>query len=56
MFEVEKNIKNNLYAIILNNGMFAELRDYEMSTNMRSPEGHMHAVASLSLNLPEKTN
>ena len=55
-FEVEKNIKNNLYGFIINEGMFSKLEDYHQKINMRSPDGHMRMVASMCLNLPEKTN
>lgn len=47
-FEVEKNIKNNLYYFILNQGLFSELRKFEGATDMRSPDGHQNAVAALT--------
>ena len=30
LYNVEKNVKNNLYSFILENGMFKELQEYEM--------------------------
>lgn len=56
-FDVEKNIKNNLYAFILEKGLFNELREYERTHNMSSPDGHARAVAGVALNvLPEFKN
>jgi len=33
-FEIEKNIKNNLYSFILSKGLFHELSQFELSRNM----------------------
>jgi hypothetical protein len=55
-FEVEKNIKNHLYAFILTHGMFDKLIKYEHSNKMREPGGHKKAVAWLLMQLPESTN
>lgn len=57
-FEVEKNIKNNLYFFILDQGLFNELRKFEGATNMRSPDGHSRAVNALTnhfINNTQKT-
>lgn len=54
--DVEKNIKNNLYAFILEHGMFDELKEYSQSHDMSSPDGHKRVMADLSLNLPESKN
>ena len=50
-FDVEKNIKNNLYAFILERGLFNELKEYSQSHDMSSPDGHKRVVDNLSLNL-----
>lgn len=56
-FDVEKNIKNNLYAFIIQQGLMDEYTKYQASHDMTSPDGHNRAVASLALNvLPEFTN
>ena len=55
-FEVEKNIKNNLYAFVLQNYGFAKLKEYEQKTNMRSPDGHLKALQCLAFALPENAN
>ncbi|MGV8092497.1 MAG: hypothetical protein AB2L24_11615 [Mangrovibacterium sp.] len=54
--ETEANIKNNLYAFILNQGLFKELTDYERSTNMGSPDGHLRALKLIAMQLPESSN
>jgi hypothetical protein len=56
-FDVEKNIKNNLYAFILDRGLFNELKDYSRSHDMSSPDGHKRTVDNIVLNvLPEFKN
>lgn len=50
-FDVEKNIKNNLYAFILERGLFNELKEYSQSHDMSSPDGHKRVVDNLALNL-----
>ena len=47
MYDVEKNIKNNLYAFILELGLFNELKEYSRIHDMSSEGGHKRAVASL---------
>ena len=44
MYDVEKNIKNNLYAFILELGLFDELKEYGQVHDMSSPDGHKRAV------------
>src|ERR1035437_701447 len=51
MYDVEKNIKNNLYAFILERGLFNELKEYSQSHDMSSPDGHKRVVDNLALNL-----
>jgi len=55
-FEIEKNIKNNLYAFILSQGLFNQLQDYEMNNDMRSSDGFGLAIEYLKLNFPENKN
>jgi len=56
-FDVEKNIKNNLYAFIIEQGLFKELREYSTKHDMSSPDGHSRAVDGVMLNtLPEFNN
>lgn len=57
-FDVEMNIKNNLYAFILSKGLLDELKEYQTTGNdMTSPDGHSRAVACVALNvLPEFKN
>ena len=56
-FDVEKNIKNNLYAFIMEHGLFNELREYSAKHDMSSPDGHARSVAGVMLNvLPEFKN
>ena len=56
-FDVEKNIKNNLYAFIMEQGLFKELREYSTKHDMSSPNGHSRAVDGVMLNtLPEFNN
>jgi hypothetical protein len=55
-FEVEKNIKNHLYAFIQSNGWFDKLMEYERSNRMTKPGGHRKAVACLLMKPPENTN
>jgi hypothetical protein len=43
-FEIEKNIKNNLYAFISEQGLDIELEIYSRNNDMASPEGHAKAV------------
>jgi len=50
-FDVEKNIKNNLYAFILERGLFSQLKEYSQSHDMSSPDGHKRVVDNLALNL-----
>jgi hypothetical protein len=55
-FEIEMNIKNNLYAFILSHGMYKELREYSLVNKMSSPDGHLKTIRCLALMLPDKTN
>lgn len=50
-FDVEKNIKNNLYAFIMERGLFDELRDYSSKHDMSSPDGHSRAVECVIFNV-----
>lgn len=54
--ETETNIKNNLYAFIINQGLFEELVEYERNTDMRSPDGHLRALQIIAMHLPESSN
>lgn len=57
LFDVEKNIKNNLYAFIMEHGLFNELKEYSRNHDMSSPDGHKRAVDNIALNfLPEFKN
>lgn len=56
-FDIEKNIKNNLYAFIIKHGLFNELLEYSAKHDMSSPDGHQRAVTSIAFNvLPEFNN
>lgn len=55
-FDVELNIKNNLYAFILKEGLFDKLCQYERTHDMTSPDGHGRAVLALSINSNEIKN
>jgi len=55
-FEIAGNIKENLYAFILQRGLFKELEEYEMNTDMESPEGISKVIKQLRLQLPENSN
>lgn len=49
-FEIEKNIKNNLYSFILSKGLFHELSQFELTRNMgedNHPAVAMKVVSSL---------
>jgi hypothetical protein len=50
-FEVEKNIKNNLYAFILSKGLFKELVEYGKTHDMTSMDGFERAKAAVALNV-----
>ena len=54
--EIERNIRNNLYAFIFIHGMFKELQDYAKKHDMKSPDGHLMAIEQLYLYLPENSN
>ncbi|OFY61622.1 MAG: hypothetical protein A2Y71_03025 [Bacteroidetes bacterium RBG_13_42_15] len=55
-FEIEMNLKNNLYAFVLSHGMFKELEAYSKANRMESPDGHLKAIRCLAMGLPENTN
>jgi len=54
-YEIEKNIKNNLYAFIMQRGLLKELRAYSTEYDM-TKNGHERALTSLIMGLPENTN
>ena len=55
-FEIEKNIKNNLYFFILENKLFNILKKWQRGLDMSKPGGHSKAVQYLKLRFPENTN
>ena len=55
-YDVEKNIKNNLYAFILQEGLFEKLKRYEKLYDTSLPGGHARAVAVLSIPGTQSTN
>lgn len=55
-FEIEKNIKNNLYAFIISEGMLQRLKEYQKGRDMASPNGHLNATTLLSMRGPEASN
>lgn len=46
-FDVEMNIKNNLYAFIFEKGLGDELLSYSSKCDMSSPGGHLRAISGL---------
>jgi hypothetical protein len=46
-FDVEKNIKNNLYAFIMEHGLFNELKEFSRIHDMASLDGHKRIVDNL---------
>jgi len=55
-FEIEKNIKNNLYFFILENNLIDRLKEWQRGINMSQPGGHKKAIQYLILSLPENSN
>jgi len=47
-FDVEKNIKNNLYSFIIQNYMFNELKEYSKAHDMSAPGGHEEVLNMLA--------
>jgi hypothetical protein len=41
-YEIEKNIKNNLYKFILEYGLFHQLLEYNDSNGIQIPDGRIH--------------
>lgn len=48
LYDVEKNIKNNLYSFILEHRMSSELKQYERTHKMSASGGHERAVSILA--------
>lgn len=46
-FEAEKNIKNNLYFFILQQGLLDELKGFSNERNMTSEKGHSDCIEHL---------
>ena len=46
-FNIELNVKNNLYAFIIQNRMIKQLREFEKSRDMTAPGGHDEVVQML---------
>ena len=53
--QLETNIKNNLYAFILERGLYRELKEYSSAHDMSSPGGHARALVSVSFSSLQKS-
>jgi len=54
MFNLEKNIKNSLYAFISSMGLDDKLREYAEKYPLSSPDGHQRAINNLFINNTSK--
>jgi hypothetical protein len=47
-YEIEKNIKNNLYKFILDHGLFHQLLEYNDSNGIQIPDGRIHELSGVA--------
>jgi hypothetical protein len=50
-YEIEKNVKNNLYKFILEHGLFHQLLEYNDRNGIQIPDGRIHALSGVARNV-----
>jgi hypothetical protein len=55
-FEIEKNIKNSLYAFVIGKGLYNDLVAYSRTHQMSDPGGHERSIKEIGMRFPENMN
>lgn len=53
-YEIEKNIKNNLYKFIKDHGLFHQLIEYNESNGIQIPDGRIHELSGVARRVNNK--